>query len=118
MCVCIFFQSSLHPCNRQNKSFLTEVRRTQIITLHGEGYTAGDTAAKLRCSKTTVHNTIVICNADGLFYDKKRSGRPRKTTPREDSSMCCKKIHAILSLKGSVQHHFETSKEGVWNEIP
>ena len=29
------------------KSSLTEIRRAQIITLHGEGYTERDNAAKL-----------------------------------------------------------------------
>ena len=44
-----------------------------------EGYIERDIAAKLRCSKTAVHSAIVIFNADGTFYDRKRSGRPRKT---------------------------------------
>ena len=59
---------------------MTEVRMTQIVTLHGEGYTETDIAAKLRCAKTVVRNAIVKFNADGTFHDRKRSGRrPRKT---------------------------------------
>ena len=30
-----------------------------------------------------MHNVIVKFNADGTFDDRKRSGRPRKITPRE-----------------------------------
>ena len=60
------------------KSSLTEVLRAQIVTLHGEGYTERDISAKLRYSKTAVHNAIVKFNTDGTFRDSKRSGRPRK----------------------------------------
>ena len=53
------FQSSLHPCNGQKLS-LTEVRRAKIVTLHGEGNTKRDIAAKLRCCKTAVHNAMLM----------------------------------------------------------
>ena len=39
-------QSSQHSCNEQ------------IVTLHGEGYTKKDIAAKLRCPKTV--NAIFV----------------------------------------------------------
>lgn len=93
------------------KSSLTEVLRAQIVTLHGEGYTERDISAKLRYSKTAVHNAIVKFNTDGTFRDSKRSGRPRKTTLRDDHAMrrivmrspmsSCKKIRAALRLKGT-----------------
>ena len=35
-------------------------------------YTERDTAAKLRCSKTAVHNATVEFNADGRFHDRKK----------------------------------------------
>ena len=68
-------------------SSLIEVQRAQIVTLHGEGYTERDTAAKLCCSKTVVHNAIIKFNADGTFHDRKRSSHSWKTMPREDCSM-------------------------------
>ena len=34
-----------------------------------------------------MHNSIVKFNAGDTFHDRKWSGRPRKTTPREDRSM-------------------------------
>ena len=80
-------------------SSLTEVRRVQIFTWHGEGCRERDIAAKLRCSMTAVRNAIVKCNADGTLPQ-------RNTTPREDHSMrqivmrspksSCKKIHPVL----------------------
>ena len=45
-----------------NSSF-TEVRREQIVTLHGEGHTERDIADKLLCSKIAMNNAIVKCNA-------------------------------------------------------
>ena len=79
-CCCFFYQS----CNGQKQSSLTEVRRAQIVSLHGEGYTERDIAANLRCSNTAVLNAVVKFNADATFHVRKRSGRPRKTTLRED----------------------------------
>ena len=42
------------------------VRRSQIVTLHGQVYKERDATAKLRCSKTAVHNAIVIFHAGGI----------------------------------------------------
>ena len=75
--------SQLHNQAVGKKSSLTEVGRAQIVTLHGEGYTERDIAAKLSCSKTAVHRAIVKFSADGTFHHWKMSGHPRKTTPRE-----------------------------------
>ena len=55
------------------------------VTLCGGGYTERDIAAKLRCSKTAVHNIIVKFTADSTFHDRKRTGRP--TMQWEDRSM-------------------------------
>ena len=51
----------------------TEVRMAKSVTLCGGGYTERDIGAKLRCSKTAVHNYIVIFAADSTFHDRKRS---------------------------------------------
>ena len=83
----VVFLSSLHMAkgNKKNSS-LTEVQRTQTVTLDGKdrAYTERDIGAKLRCSKTAVHNAIIKSNADGTFHVRKISGHPRKTTLRED----------------------------------
>ena len=57
----------------------TEVRRAQIVTLYGERYTERNIAAILHCSKTAMNNDIAKCNADGIFHETERFGRPRKT---------------------------------------
>ena len=81
------FFSRLYIHAMGKKSSLTEIWRAEIVTLHGEGYTERDIAAKLDGSKTWVHNAIVKFNANGIFHDRKRSGHPQKTTPMEDRSM-------------------------------
>ena len=58
-----------------------------------------------------MHNAIVKFNTDGTFRDSKSSGRPRKTTLRDDHAMrrivmrspmsSGKKIRAALRLKGT-----------------
>ena len=53
-----------------NKLPLTELRRAQIIILHGEEHTEMDIAAKFHWSKTAIHNDIIKSNADGTFHDK------------------------------------------------
>ena len=63
------------------KSSLTEVRRAQMVTLHGGGYTERVTAAKSCYSNTAVHNAIVKFNVLGTLHVRERCGRPRKTTP-------------------------------------
>ena len=49
------------------KSSLTEVRRAQIVTLHGEGFTERDIAAKLSYSTSSVLRVIIKFNVDGPF---------------------------------------------------
>ena len=96
-----------------------EVRRAQIVTLYGEGYTERDIAAKLRCSKTAVHNAIIKSSVDSTFRDRKTSGRPPKTTPREDRPLrrtvmsSCKKIRAISRLKGTAISSSSISTEEI-----
>ena len=96
----VFIQSSLHPCNGQ-----TKFQRTQIGTLHGEGYTERDIAAKLHRSKRAVHNAIVKFNACGTFHDRKRSGCPRKTTTREVSSNNLDRSDEEKELDFANSHH-------------
>ena len=45
------------------------------MTLHRDGYSEGGISAKLRYSKSAVHNATVNFNTDGTFRDGKRSGR-------------------------------------------
>ena len=75
-------------------------------------------SVKVLISRPAVHKAIEKYNEDGTYLDKPRSGRPRKTTPREDHIMrrtevrlpnsSCKKVQANLLRHGtevSVQFH-------------
>ena len=42
---------------------------------------------KPHCCKTAVHTTKVNFMKYGNYKDRKRSGRPQKSTPRDDSMM-------------------------------
>ena len=91
------------------KSSLTDIQRAQIVTLHDED----DTERKISemCSKTAVHNAIAKHWTDGIFCDRKPSGRPSKTSVRDDRTMqrvvvrslmsSCKKVRAILHSNGT-----------------
>jgi transposase len=92
------------------KASLSDVQRAQIVTLHKEGYSERKIAVKICCSKTAVHTAISKFENEGSYSDKKRTGRPRKTTKRDDNLMklivsrsptsSCKKVQANLLQKG------------------
>ena len=68
-------------------------------------------ASKLHCSKTAVHTEKVNFMKYGNYKDRKRSGRPQKSTPKNDNMMkrivarssisSCQKIKIYLSQKGT-----------------
>lgn len=58
----------------------TDFIKGQVIILREEGYTERKIAAKLKISKTAVHNIL----SSGGENRKQNSGRHRKTTPRDD----------------------------------
>ena len=66
------------------KKSLSEVQRGRIVALHNEGLSEREIAAKLKVSKTAVHQSI---KKYGSYKDLHRSGRPRKTTIRDDHLM-------------------------------
>ena len=66
------------------KASLSEIKRSQIVILHKEGLSERTISSGMECSKSAVHNAIVKCKNFGLYRDKKRSGRPRVTSPRDD----------------------------------
>ena len=63
---------------------LSEVQRAQIVALHKEGYSERLISKKMKCSKYAVHNAVVKFQNTGSYSTDKKSGRPRKTTPRVD----------------------------------
>ena len=66
------------------KSSLTEVQRARIVLLNQEGYLERQISKAEKCSITAVHNALAKLKNSGSYSDNKRSGRPRKTTARDD----------------------------------
>ena len=69
------------------KKSLSEVLRGQIVALHNEGLSERKIAANLKVSKTAMHQSIKKFNQYCSYKDLHRSGRPRKTTIRDDHLM-------------------------------
>ena len=69
---------------KKKKASLSEVKHAQIVILHKEGQSECLISENVECSKTAVHQAIVKFKICGSYVDTKRSGRPRKTTPRDD----------------------------------
>ena len=89
------------------KASLLATQRAQVTILWLEGYSERMIASKLHCGKTAVHTAKVNFMKYGNYKDRKRSGRPRKSTPRDDNVMkrivacsptsSCQKIKTNLS---------------------
>ena len=63
---------------------LSEVQQAQIEALHKEGYSERLISEKMKCSKSAVYNAVAKFQNTGSYSTGKKSGRPRKTTPRDD----------------------------------
>lgn len=102
------------------KASLSEIQRAQIVILCNEGQSERKISEKLNVSKTAVHQAIVKFKNTGLYSDQKRSGRPRKTTVRDDHlirriavrspTSSCKKIRSVLLQKGTDIHRSTVSR--------
>ena len=102
------------------KKSLSEVQRDQIIALHGQNLSERQISAQMGCSKTAVHQAIAKYQQDGSYTDKKRTGRPRVTTAREDNLMrrivvrsptsSINKIRAELMRRGRRISHMTVSR--------
>ena len=66
---------------------LSVERRTEIITLHKIGWNEVDIANNVHCSQSCVSKVIKRFGQYQSVEDRPQSGRPRCTTPREDSYM-------------------------------
>lgn len=65
-------------------SFLPDNKRYKIILLKEEGYSMRQIAAKVPCGHSTDVITLKRYSETNSIADRERSGRPRKTTLRED----------------------------------
>ena len=90
---------------------LSEVEQAQIVALHKEGHSERLISQKMKKSKTAVHNAIAKFRNTGTYTTAKKSGRPRKTTPRDDHAIrriavrspmsSASKIRSSLLAKGA-----------------
>ncbi len=69
------------------KQSLSKEKRAQIVTLSSLKFSVRQIEKKLKASKTAVSNAIVKYQNEGIVKDRKRSGRPRVTSSREDRLM-------------------------------
>ena len=79
------------------KSSLTEVQRARIVLLNQEGYSERQISKAEKCSKTAVRNALAKFKNSGSYSDNKRSGRPRKTTARDDRLIRCVAVYSPRS---------------------
>ena len=93
------------------KASFSDIMRGQIVVLWKGGESERRTSETLSVSKTAVHQAIVKFKNLGLYCDRKTSGRPRKTTLRDDHlshgiavrspTSSFKKIRSALLQKGT-----------------
>ena len=105
------------------KKCLSEVQRAQIVALHGQNLFERQISAQMGCSKTAVHQAIAKYQQDGSYTDKKKTGRLRVTTAREDNVMkrivvrpptsSIKKIRAELLRRGRRISHMTVSRRDI-----
>jgi transposase len=85
-------------------SYLPENKRYKIIHLKEEGYSMRQIAAKVPCSLSTVVRTLKRFSETNSIADRRRSGRLRKTSLREDRllhriSLSNRKLNSTQILK-------------------
>ncbi len=95
----LFFEFNCKPCScvisvRDKKSSLTVPKRAEIVALYEVGLSEREIGKKVHVSKTAVHQDVSKFNISVKYTDLKWSGRPRKTTARDDH-VIRKQLHAI-----------------------
>ena len=107
-------------------SSLTKVQRSRTVVLHQEGYSERQIRLAEHCSKTAVHNALTKLKNSGYSSDRKRSGRPLKTTDRDDCLIrriamrspqsSSKKMRSALLQKGT-NVLIKTVKQGLTKDF-
>ena len=105
---------------------LTKVQRSRTVVLHQEGYSERQISLAEHCSKTAVHNALTKLKNSGCSSDRKRSGRPRNTTDKDDRLIrhiamqspqnLSKKMHSAL-LQKSTNVLTKTVKQGLTKDF-
>ena len=86
-----------------SKKSLSTEKRAQIVTLKNLKFSVRQIAKKIKISKTAVHNAIMKYQNEGVFINRKRSGRPRIITSREDRLMRKAITHSPMSTTKQIQ---------------
>ena len=86
-----------------------EVKCAQLVVLHKNGLSQRQISKQLCISKLSIQRAITKFKNKGIYGNRKKSGKPRKITSRDDTSMkhavaqsptsFCKKIRFHLLLK-------------------
>ena len=58
-----------------------------MVVLRDEGYSLQQIASKLKCNRSIVCRALAKQRACGTVNDRKRSGRPRISMPRDDRTL-------------------------------
>ena len=67
---------------------LSREKRASVIALHQVGYSTREVGRRLLCSQSSVSYTIRRYDETGNNDNRRRSGRPRASTPRDDQYLC------------------------------
>ena len=58
----------------------TDVERAQIVALHKNGLSQRRISKQIGVNRSSVQRVIKKFNSERIYGDRKKSGRPRKTT--------------------------------------
>ena len=75
----------------------TDVERAQIVALHKIGLLNAKFRSKLVSTSHPFKDQLKKFISEGIYGNQKKSGRPRKTTARDDNTI--KRIVSALSHK-------------------
>ena len=68
---------------------LTAEQRCKIVVLSELGFTSKNIASRIPCNSSCVRKTLTRYRSTGTTAERKHSGRPRKTTEKEDQLIQC-----------------------------
>ena len=90
---------------------LSEGIRGQIIALSNKGFSQRKIAAKIKLSKGAVQQTLERFRDTGSYSTKRRSGRPRATTLKEDQYIKTAPLCDRTATAGNIQSIVNESRE-------
>ena len=74
-------------CRHLKLTMITDHQRSGVIHLSGEGLSTREIASRLGVSHSSASRIIKKFRETGSTSDRRRSGRPRATTSRDDSAI-------------------------------